>query len=105
MIKHLKPREFSFPDKGISLVCYDGSYPNLCSGTLIIAVDGKVWSFPSHALVSGGSVSFDEVWNEQVVQGEWMISDWPEGFPEEMKEDTLQIINAEISWGCCGGCV
>lgn len=105
MIKHLTPREFDFPKKGIALVYYDGEYPNLCSGQLIVAVNGKVWSFPSHCLSSGGSVTFDENWSENVDSGEWSVSEWPEGFPEEDKQSTLDMINSEIPWGCCGGCV
>ena len=105
MIKHLTPREFKFPEKGIEVVCYDGAWPNLCSGTLVMAVNGKLYTFASHALSSGGSVSFDEEWQEDVTDGEWGVNEWPEGFPEDCKNDALDCINSSIPWGCCGGCV
>jgi hypothetical protein len=84
---------------------YDGDYPNLCSGTLVVFIDDKEWIFPSHSLSSGGCVSFDENWSEEVDQGPWTISEWPEGFPEDLKWEVLTSINEEINWGCCGGCV
>jgi hypothetical protein len=56
-------------------------------------------------LSSGGSVTFNEEWEEQVTQGEWGVSDWPVGFPEEMKPAVEGAINDEIPQGCCGGCV
>lgn len=34
----------------IKFISYDGKYPNFCSGTLILEVDGK-----KRALCSGGS--------------------------------------------------
>jgi len=90
---------------------YDGAYPNLCSGELKVIVKlgvpllKKVWVFPSHCLRSGGSVSFDMEWNESVESGPWDIDAWPEGFPEELKQDTVDAVNAFIPYGCCGGCV
>lgn len=89
----------------VSFVSYDGAYPNLCSGTLILAVDGVSIQFPSWCLSSGGSVSFDEDWNEDVTEGEWGVSDWPEDFPDELKDEALSVINENIHYGCCGGCV
>ena len=82
---------------------YNGEYPNLCSGKLVVTVDGKRWNF-SNCLSSGGSVSFDEDWSEVVEQGEWSV-EWPEAFPDELKTEVLSAINDEIPHGCCGGCV
>jgi hypothetical protein len=84
---------------------YDGSYPNLCSGTLVVTIDGVEWQFPRYALCSGGSVWFDEDWSENVTQGDWTIVEWPAGFPENIKKDVLEAINENIQSGCCGGCV
>lgn len=86
-------------------VKYNGSYPNLCSGKLIVIIDGVSWEFPPYCLRSGGGVSFDENWNENVWQGEWSISDWPEEFLEELKEVVLDAVNEQIKHGCCGGCI
>lgn len=60
---------------------YDGSYPNLCSGNLIVVVDGEEWVFPDYCMESGGSVWFDDNWDEHIKHGEWSISEWPDDFP------------------------
>ncbi len=84
---------------------YDGAYPNLCSGTLIVIIDEKEWLFPAFCMISGGSVSFDSDWCENVSSGSWSISEWPEGFPEDLKTDVVEAVNDVVSQGCCGGCV
>jgi len=84
---------------------YDGAYPNLCSGTLVVEIDGKRWIFPSYCMASGGSVSFDESWNEHVSSGPWSLDEWPDGFPESDKARVIDAINSAVEWGCCGGCV
>lgn len=83
---------------------YDGEYPNLCMGHLIVIVDGIEYDFGEYCLSSGGSVTFDEEWNETVTKGEWSV-DFPENFPCDLKEEVLDKINEEIPHGCCGGCV
>jgi len=82
---------------------YDGEYPNLCRGELIITIDGVDWV--GFELSSGGGVWFDENWSENVESGEWSIDTWPTGFPEEYKDGVLYRVNEEIPHGCCGGCV
>lgn len=84
---------------------YDGEYPNLCRGKLIVTVDGIRWNFPPCCLLSGGGVWFDEEWSEHVEEGPWSIRDWPVGFPEAQKKAVQDAVNAEIPKGCCGGCV
>ena len=84
---------------------YDGDYPNLCSGQLVVYIEDKQWVFPSHCLSSGGNVWFDDDWCEHVESGEWCISEWPEEFPEDLKPLVEQLVNDEIPFGCCGGCV
>jgi hypothetical protein len=89
----------------LTFVSYDGKYPNLCSGELVLAVDGENIKFPKYCLSSGGSVSFTNEWDEVVTQGEWSICSWPDNFPENLKEHATELINDNISCGCCGGCV
>lgn len=89
----------------LKFVSYDGAYPNLCSGTLKMELDGKIITFPSHSLCSGGSVWFDDNWSEHVEAGEWTISGFPKDFPEELKEYAQELVNQNVSFGCCGGCV
>jgi hypothetical protein len=84
---------------------YDGKWPCLCMGNLVVTIDDKRWEFGTHCLSSGGSVTFDSNWSETVTDGEWSIRDWPEGFPEDMKEAVTDEVNSEVTHGCCGGCV
>jgi hypothetical protein len=86
-------------------VSYDGEYPNLCRGTLILNLDGKDVVFPPYCLSSGGSVWFTADWQEVVESGEWSISDWPKDFPRELYSLAEQLVNDNVSPGCCGGCV
>lgn len=83
---------------------YDGKYPCLCMGHLLVIVDGKEYDFGKYCLTSGGSVSFDENWNAEVTEGEWSV-EFPEDFPKELEEKVLECINEEIPHGCCGGCI
>ena len=87
------------------IVEYDGDYPNLCSGQLVVTIEGTVWDFGRHCLSTGGGVAFDEDWNESVWSGPWTIHHFPEGFPEDLKQETEYYVNAQIDHGCCGGCV
>lgn len=90
-------------------VKYDGDYPCACRGQLLVEIDFKVYDFGNYALSSGGSVSFDEDWYEEVTHGpwKWRIKDneFPEGFPMHLKDAVLDIINTYVDHGCCGGCV
>ena len=91
---------------------YDGDYPNLCSGQLIVIVTGyhveevnKEWIFPSYCMSSGGSVNFDDDWSEEIEEGEWSINEFPKGFPEELQQAVIDEVNNNVTYGCCGGCV
>jgi len=85
----------------LTFVSYDGDYPNLCSGTLILAIDGNPVVFPRDCLRSGGSVRLIGY----VKKGSWNVSNWPEGFPEELKERAIDLVNKNVKPGCCGGCI
>lgn len=103
----------------IEFVSYDGAYPNLCSGTLVLKINGVEAKFHysfdnnkdkgeySEFWSSGGVVSFDENWMEEVTQGPWRFS--PSGsFPEELKaigDELIAVFNDHVPYGCCGGCV
>lgn len=87
----------------VEFVSYDGRYPNLCSGTLILKIDGKVVTFPAYCMQSGGGVSFDNDWCEHVSSGLWTVE-----VPEKYKqhEDEINVVvNRNVEHGCCGGCV
>ena len=89
----------------LEFVSYDGDYPNLCSGELVMRLNGEPIKFPEYCLVSGGSVWFDDDWMDHVEQGEWRISNYPENFPEYLKPKATELVNENIRQGCCGGCV
>jgi len=84
---------------------YDGKWPCLCMGTLIVIIDDVTYNFGDYCLSSGGSVSFDSEWNEEITSGEWDVNTWPVNFPEHLKKEVLEEINNSIPQGCCGGCV
>jgi hypothetical protein len=86
-------------------VSCDGEYPTLCFGTLIIEIDGKSYQFPECCLSSGGSVSFTYDWEAVVSTGKWSICEWPEDFPEDLKQRAIDAVNYTIPFGCCGGCI
>lgn len=87
----------------IEFVSYDGRFPNLCSGTLVLKIDGVERVLPKHCMSSGGSVSFDSNWCEHVESGAWSV-----GVPDDLidyKQEIEDCVNANVPFGCCGGCV
>lgn len=91
----------------VEFVSYDGSFPNLCSGILVLKIDDETVAFPSGILSSGGSVWFDNDWMEHVEYGRWTISpfcDFPKKYHSRISE-IEDVINDNIPYGCCGGCV
>ena len=90
----------------IKFVSYDGRYPHLCSGTLVLNIDGEDVVFPCDCLCSGGYIIFDNDWNADVVCGPWDI--YTDLIPfdyRHLKNEILEVINNNVPWGCCGGCV
>lgn len=86
---------------------YDGEYPNLCSGRLEVWINDTYYDFGEHCLISGGCILSDDDWDMWAEKGPWRINEdgFPENFPEEYKEKLLEVINEELQWGCCGGCI
>lgn len=112
----------------IEFVSYTGAYPNLCSGILTMKVNGKEYEFghdwlnsllgkggdPPNRLPqfwrSGGYCGFDDDWNEEVGQGDWVMSDEvkEDKYPKEIWDclnDILEVMNQNVPGGCCGGCL
>lgn len=86
-------------------VFYDGKYPNLCSGHLIVLIDNKKYDFGKYVLRSGGSSDWK---TGEIETGDWTFKDhieYPKGFPMELKDEVLRQINLFIPKGCCGGCM
>lgn len=89
--------------RNIEFVSYDGKYPNLCSGTLKLRVDGKIWQ-KSHCLISGGRCSWED--EDQNIRGPWDISSYDfNDFTVEEQVEIQRLVNDNVEWGCCGGCI
>lgn len=87
----------------VEFISYDGEYPNLCSGTVVLNIDGKKVFLPN-ILVSGGCINLDST--EEVIQHPWKIrlSLIPNKYKPLIKQ-IEDVVNANIPWGCCGGCL
>lgn len=89
----------------IKFISYDGAWPNLCRGTLVVEKDGKQYSMYG-VLISGGNVSFDADWEANVEEGDWSID--RNALAPELQDDWRELeslVNDEIPHGCCGGCI
>ena len=97
----------------IKFVSYDGHYPNLCRGTLILELNGIITKFGysegchyDRFWSPGGRVWFDSDWSAHVEYDEWILN--KESLPEELKEygnKLIDIFNENVEYGCCGGCI
>lgn len=88
----------------VEFVSYDGKYPNLCAGTLVLRIDGDERTFLKHCLSSGGSVWFSDGYSESHIEcGAWEIELPPD--LETYRREIERCINDNIPHGCCGGCL
>ena len=88
----------------IEFVSYDGKYPCLCMGTLKIKVNRKLYSF-NHAMISGGYICKDDDCNMWATQGDWEVDLSEHSELEPYKEEIARIVNENVEYGCCGGCI
>lgn len=102
----------------VKFISYDGAYPNLCSGILELEIDGDRYAFgdlwhsdgrklyPSF-WATGGNCGFRNAYSDSYVNtGEWEI--YVSNLPESIRKYAAEIdevFNANVSWGCCGGCL
>lgn len=87
----------------VKFISYNGSYPNLCSGALIIEIDGVIHKLKNGCLSSGGDVWFDNNSEEHVDSGLWSVT-----VPNALiqyKSEIEKLANENVQLGCCGGCV
>lgn len=87
----------------IEFVSYNGKFPNLCRGTLVIKVNGEEISLENY-LISGGRCWFDKDWVDHVEKGNWRISKLPDDL-EQYRDEILEVVNENVPHGCCGGCI
>ena len=118
-------------NRRVKFISYDGEYPNLCRGGLVLEIDGKLYKFGHHYMKfhfddsgngyyededpgnpnfdsfwsSGGSVEADEDWNWDIRSGEWEIdvTEIPEQF-RDLADEIDTVFNENVESGCCGGC-
>lgn len=65
----------------------------------------KAVCFRENALVSGGCVYFDDDWKDYVSSGPWDIELDNYKELEPYKAEILKVVNKNVKFGCCGGCV
>lgn len=89
----------------VKFIDYTGRWPNLCSGTLILEIEGEVVRFSSERdtrfWYSGGSCCGFNVTGEP-----WIIDrdDIPKKYRKYYYE-IVHVFNENVEWGCCGGCI
>lgn len=101
----------------VKFISYTGRYPNLCNGVLTLEIDGNECRF-GHSFSnwrnwktdgnfnkfwhSGGGITSDY----STYEGEWEID--VQELPEQFKQYAAEIdevFNANVPYGCCGGCI
>lgn len=87
----------------VEFVSYNGKFPNLCRGTLVIKVNGEEISLENY-LISGGRCWFDKDRVDHVESGDWRISKLPDDL-EQCRDEILKVVNENVPYGCCGGCI
>lgn len=97
----------------IKFISYDGEYPNLCSGTLTLEIDGEKKTFGYFDCdydpfwTSGGCCGFYNDYSEEYIENnEWKID--KDSLPDKLKgsyKEIKELFNRNVHWGCCGGCL
>lgn len=104
----------------VKFISYTGHYPNLCRGILTLEIDGKEVKFGHDTKLYNfktgrfNDTNYDEFWHSGgyigkgyvAHQGGWEID--VEKLPKEYKEYAVEIdevFNANVPYGCCGGCI
>lgn len=96
----------------VRFISYDGEYPNLCRGTLIIEVDGREYKFSPYKK-SADDDSLRSFWcsgggldtNYHPFTKEWEIDVSKLPLELQMYADEIdRVFNERVSYGCCGGC-
>lgn len=89
----------------LEFISYDGKFPNLCRGKLLIRLYGQQWGL---RLKSGGSAHCYGSKNiEHITKGPWTLNEdlLPDDFPRDLIPAVLLLAEKHIPQGCCGGCI
>ena len=94
----------------VKFISYDGKYPNLCSGRLVLEIDGEIARFSYETRKdyepfwrSGGSCTRRN--NYRRIRDAWEIE--YDNLPDKFKKYANEIdavFNQNVEYGCCGGC-
>ena len=116
MLINQKPNDINF--EHVEFISYTGKWPSLCMGILTLKIDGKEVHFGrdfynketennySKFWESGGNCYIDGCMGGGTNKGEWRID--VQQIPEEFRKYAFEIdalINENIPFGCCGGCL
>lgn len=113
------------PNEHVQFVKYTGGFPNLCSGMLILRIDGVEYKFGHDDCTYNfktrtydgedpNNPNFPKFWRSggyidgdyRVYKGEWEID--VEKIPEQFRKyakEIDEVFNDNVDYGCCGGCV
>lgn len=89
----------------VEFIDYTGKWPNLCSGTLTLEIEGEVVRFSyeqgNRFWYSGGCCQ-----GFNIIREPWIIdrNDIPEKYRKYYYE-IVHVFNENVEWGCCGGCI
>ena len=88
----------------IKFISYDGKWPCLCMGILTIEVNGELKQLDG-VMVSGGQICRNEDWDMWAEQGMWSVdlTDYPE--LQQHEKEITDLVNENVKYGCCGGCI
>ena len=104
--------------KTVKFISYDGRWPSYCHGTLILEINGVEHKFHPGEIDgsyprfwrSGGCIgtqeSVDGDVNFYTEEGPWIVNE--DELPEHLQpyaEEIRQVMNENMEWGCCGGCI
>lgn len=90
----------------VKFISYSGEYPNLCSGDLVLEINGEIVTFEkySYSMSSTGSIKYNnELDYYETSKGPWKVE-----LPQEynyLDEIVTALVNENVPWGCCGGCI
>lgn len=98
--------------KHVKFVDYNGKFPCLCMGTLTLNIDSKIVRFGQQEKYntfwrSGGECGFKNDYTENyITENEWVINidDLPDEYKKYAEEIDI-VFNANVPYGCCGGCL
>lgn len=103
----------------VEFVGYSGKWPSLCSGILVLRINGRTVSFGDRGpfakkLPDGSLPDYGKFWHtggecgmppDGITTGPWKtnVSELPEEL-REYAEEIDAVFNKNVEHGCCGGC-